>query len=65
MSDQEKIDAALEVIQRFGGIDGDHHKAWVIDQVVRALTGPGYEQWVKDMTTGENAGYGWEEGVPP
>lgn len=36
---QERINRALEYVVRFGGIDGDHHKAWVIDQVTRALTG--------------------------
>ncbi len=30
---------ALDFAVRFGGIDGDHHKRWVIDQMVRALTG--------------------------
>ena len=29
---------ALEIAVRYGQIDGDHHKAWVIDQMVRALT---------------------------
>jgi hypothetical protein len=33
------VERALEFAVRFGGIDGDHHKAWVIDQMVRALTG--------------------------
>ena len=32
------IEAALEIARRYGGIDGAHHKAWVIDQMVRALT---------------------------
>lgn len=30
---------ALEYIMQFGGIDGDHHKAWVLDQVARVLHG--------------------------
>lgn len=30
---------ALELAVKYGGIDGDHHKAWVIDQMVRRLTG--------------------------
>lgn len=37
--DKPDVSAALEVAVRFGGVDGDHHKAWVIDQMVRALTG--------------------------
>lgn len=39
MDPQTRIDNALKVATRFGGIDEDHHKAWVIDQMVRALTG--------------------------
>lgn len=30
---------ALEYIHRYGGIDGSHHKAWVLDQVTRILNG--------------------------
>lgn len=29
---------ALELIMDCGGVDGDHHKQWVLDQVVRILT---------------------------
>lgn len=47
MSNPEKealanIDGALAVAARYSGIDGAHHKAWVIDQMVRALTGCPY-----------------------
>lgn len=30
---------ALEHVGRYGGHDGDHHKQWVLDQVVRILCG--------------------------
>ena len=30
-------DKALEIAKDFGQTDGDHHKAWAIDQMVRAL----------------------------
>jgi hypothetical protein len=36
---QERIERALDFAVRYGQIDGDHHKMWVIDQMVRALTG--------------------------
>jgi hypothetical protein len=39
MNRQERIDQALDLIYKYGGIDGGHHKQWVLDQVVRALTG--------------------------
>ena len=40
-----KITKAVEFAVRFGQIDGAHHKAWVIDQMVRALCGCPVE-WV-------------------
>ena len=48
MSDDadERIKRALDYAVRYGGIDGDHHKAWVIDQMVRALTGCPMENWM-------------------
>lgn len=30
---------AMEFIERYGQIEGDHHKAWVLDQVARILKG--------------------------
>ena len=35
----KRIKAALEYALKYGQIDGAHHKTWVIDQIVRALTG--------------------------
>lgn len=30
---------AMEFINRYGQIDGEHHKTWVLDQVARILMG--------------------------
>lgn len=38
-SDFTTQDWALWYIGSYGGIDGDHHKAWVLDQVARILNG--------------------------
>lgn len=68
MSDPKtQVDAALDIALRYGGIDGDHHKAWVIDQMVRILTGEFYEAWVKAAKDGEDGSetYDWDEGIPP
>lgn len=60
------IEAALEVAFRYSGIDGAHHKQWVIDQMVRALTGGDYKAWVNDYETGsDGAEYEWDCGVAP
>lgn len=46
---RQTIQKALDVIIRYGGVDGAHHKAWVIDQIVRVLTGcPEHERHLKN-----------------
>ncbi len=39
MTESDRIERALEYAAQYGTTDGEHHKAWVIDQMVRALTG--------------------------
>lgn len=62
-----KVDDVLDLITRYGGIDGDHHKQWLLDQIVRVLTGVDYEQWVSDYEDGEDGPktYIWDAGIPP
>ena len=38
MTPKQRIKKAISIAVKYGGIDGDHHKDWVIDQMVRALT---------------------------
>ena len=61
------VDAALNCILSYGQIDGGHHKAWVIDQVARALLGDEYDAWVAAMKYGEDGPetYEWNEGIAP
>lgn len=37
---------ALDLAFNYGQIDGGHHKLWTIDQMVRALTGEKYEDFI-------------------
>ena len=64
---QDRINKAIEIAVRYGGIDGDHHKAWVIDQMVRVLAGDQYDHIVKLARDGEDGPetYSWDEGVAP
>ena len=66
-TNQDKINEAIEMAVRFGGIDGDHHKAWVIDQMVRILAGDTYDQVVTDAKAGEDGPetYDWDVGIAP
>lgn len=58
---QERIEEALHRAHRFAGIDGSWHKDYCIDQMVRALTGPDYREWVKEYEDGEDGAktYTW------
>lgn len=67
MNRTERIAAALDLALKYGGIDGAHHKAWVIDQMCRVLTQEGYEDFVREAKDGEDGPetYDWDEGIPP
>jgi len=65
-----KIEEALKLIFQYGGIDGNHHKQWVLDQVVRTLTGSEeeYQAWVKlyqEADENNDPQYMWDEGIAP
>jgi hypothetical protein len=62
----ERIEKALDMAG-YGAFDGAHHKMWAIDQMVRILTGDGYDAWVKDYCAGEDgpSTYEWDTGIAP
>ena len=65
MTDQ--IEKAIEIAVTYGGIDGAHHKDWVIDQMVRVLAGDSYDKIVKEACEGKDGPntYTWEVGIAP
>ena len=67
MTTDERIEKAIDLAVRYGGIDGEHHKTWVIDQMVRALAGDGYDEIVRDAKAGEDGPetYSWDVGIAP
>ena len=64
---KERIDAACKLAWTYGQIDGDHHKTWVIDQMLRALLAEKYGEWVADFCKGddEDDEYEWDTGIAP
>lgn len=64
---ERNIIKALEIAGRYGGFDGEHHKSWVIDQMVRELTGSQYNDWIAKVCEGEDGPntYVWDEGIAP
>ena len=76
---EKRIENALEFLSVWGQVEGDHHKAWVIDQVVRALCGcewnfndsfiqnEEYKDWVSSYCYDDNhvMEYEWDTGIAP
>jgi hypothetical protein len=80
LKSQKRIEQALEIARRYGQTDGSHHRLWVIDQMVRALTGcpaaptgefagesEEYRYFVERSCEGDDGPdtYEWETGVAP
>jgi hypothetical protein len=63
----EQVQDAIEIAVKYGSIDGEPHKAWVIDQMVRALTGADYGAVVADAKKGDCGPetYDWDCGRAP
>jgi len=64
---EDKMSDAIALGIRYGGIDGSHHKDWVIDQMIRLLSGREYDDIIKDACDGEDGpnSYEWSEGTAP
>lgn len=68
---KQAVAKALSGAVRHGIYDDPHHKAWVIDQMVRVLTGcpegensKAYREFVAEAEEGPEA-YSWSTGVAP
>ena len=68
----ERISHALDLAFSFGQTDGAHHKAWVIDRMVRALLlddgdDAEYQHAIESYCKGEDGPntYEWDKGVAP
>jgi len=66
--DEGKIERTLDLIENYGGIDGSHHKQWILDQIVRILTGKHYETWLENYEDRDDDGNPqceWDTGIAP
>ena len=69
---KDKLKEIEDLVWRYGQIDGSHHKAWVIDQVMRIIKGDEYEEWVHsyeyqdvDNNPTVEKEYEWDPGIAP
>lgn len=68
---ENRIRKALELAWDYSQVDGDHHKTWAIDQMVKALCGSEeeYRKWVeeyeKPISIDSDDYYPWNTGIAP
>lgn len=62
----DALEDAVGLIFQYGQIDGDHHKAWLLDQVARTLLS-NYDEVIVRYRAGEDGPetYSWDEGIAP
>ena len=66
----QRIGDAVALGIRYGQIDGSHHKMWVIDQMIRVLTGDNYDTIIEMACKPEEGDedqevYEWDGGIAP
>lgn len=59
----ERTEIAVGLIGQYAGTGGAHHKQWLLDQVLRALLGDAYENWIVEWE--DHGQYEWDEGIAP
>ena len=62
-----RVERVLEHLMQSGQIEGNHHRAWAIDQTVRILLGDQYERFIISHNMGGDGidTYIWDEGIAP
>lgn len=67
-----RISKACNLVWDYGYVEGEHHKQWLIDRMLRELmTHDEYRQWVKNYNepeedeNGDEIALEWSEGTAP
>jgi hypothetical protein len=66
LEESVKIVKIIDLIGEYGGIDGAHHKQWLLDQILRVAL-DNYGDWVGEYCDGEDGPntYEWDTGIAP
>lgn len=57
------VDKVKDVLWNYSQIDGEHHKAWCLDQIARIVYGDKYNEFVAEYE--ESGDYEWDFGIAP
>jgi hypothetical protein len=62
---KEQIEKSIDLILKYGMIDGAHHKQWILDQILRILIEePWYEVRMSKYNSNEDYDE-WDIGIAP
>lgn len=63
----EDIKKVMELIVNYGQFAGEHHKMWVIDQIVQVIMKDNYDNFIYAFCDGEDGSdtYSWDTGIAP
>jgi hypothetical protein len=62
MTNKEK--QVVELIERYGMIDGAHHKQWLLDKILKTILEEKYQTWL-DSYNSEPDYDPWDPGIAP
>ena len=62
-----KKQQVLDLIFEYGGINGSHHKQWLLNEIVKVITEDEYKNWTAYFENGEDGPktYEWDIGIAP
>lgn len=57
----------FSLIFKYGRVDGEHHKQWLLNKIDKTIAEEKYNEWVSDYNSGEDGPntYEWDEGIAP
>lgn len=64
----EAIAKVKDLIFDFGGIDGSHHKQWLLNEILKTvLTTEEYNEWLVQYSLDEDGevSFEWDKGIAP
>jgi hypothetical protein len=62
----EEVVKIVSLIDRYVGIEEEHHRQWLFDQVLRQLLGSQYDAWVIERDAEAEGSYKpWDVGIAP
>ena len=58
-----RMSKAIDLAFQYGNIDGDHHKQWLIDRMLRALLAGSYRRIIAQVLDEDDGE--WHTGIAP